>query len=321
MSSNDKYKRRQILEKGLTVSAVASLGFAGTIPASATGTSDDVEALLRSTEVKAIRRADSGLEIRTSEAVLIATGSGPGTKSVLRDRSGRPAGMAVPTNHGTLTVVTLDGDQTAILDFDQQVPAFEADWPDGTTARLKATDEGAIFQRSATTKEANRILRGIERPDLVQSNNVEVSVAPEEDAFYILHVNDAAKELERIRGKRRDIGASRTVEREEVETGRHRFQVFERETHSVGDDSVSLASTCDCDKAMADVIFCVYQAVGCISCFIGSPVPPVLIACLILVCAGGTGGIFLSLLGNLGCLPPSSRVSEGCVTDCIDVWV
>lgn len=334
MDSNDGYNRREIIEKGITATALGSLGFAGTVPASAADAADEVETLLDSKEVKAIERADPELEIRTDEAVLIASGDGPRSRRVVRDRSGHPAGVTVPTNHGELTVVTLDGDRTALLDFDERVPEVESDWPDGTTGRLKATGDVATFQRTATPDETDRILAGIRRPDLTESSSVEISVAPGKGEFYVLHVNESDTEVERLRGRILSPGASEPPGPEQADPeGRGEYRIIEAQTHAVGDGSgslptrsagdtpVLLETLCDCDKAMADVIFCVYQAAGCLSCFIGSPAPPVLIACLILVCAGGTGGVFLSLLGNLGCLPPSDRVTRGCVSDCIDVWV
>ncbi|WP_136686731.1 hypothetical protein [Halorhabdus amylolytica] len=324
MKSNNNFSRRELLEKGIATSALAALGFVGAVPASASEDSDEIKPLLESMEVKAIKRVDPSLECRPDDAVLIATGEDPSSASVQQDTSGHPAGAAIPTNHGTLTVVTTGGEHTAILDFDERVPEVEIDWPEGTTARLKSNENETTFQRSATKKETHRILRKISRNDLATADNVEVSIAPKEQEFYIHHMNAEDHEIERIRGHDPSIGKAHGRDNKGQRTQKPvqgGFQVLEEKTFAAGNDQISTASSCDCDKAMADLIFCVYQAGGCFTCFLGSPVPPVLVACLILVCAGGTGGVMLSFFGNLGCVPPSSRVSKGCLTDCVDEWV
>ncbi|WP_135829938.1 hypothetical protein [Halorussus halobius] len=283
MDSDKSSSRRNIL-KGVATGSLAAVGLPGLASAVEDVDPEDVGSLMKSEQVRAIERADPKLKLQLNEAKALGSSD---------------FAVMVPTNHGRLVVVDHDGGREAVLQFDQRVSAVDADWPEGTTGKLKATGDEAVFQRTATSEESRQALEQLGETDLVGSDDVVVSLTPETGEHYVTRVDADAKEMETITA--RDTGSSGMD-----------LSVAERDVRSHGDD-VSTAG-CDCDDEAADLIYCVYQAGSCLSCFVGSPVPPVLAACIVFVCAGGTGGVPLTFVADLGC----TDVDPSCVQNCAE---
>ena len=290
----DEGRNRRNVLKGVVAGSFAATGLTGIAAAIEDVDPEDVDALMETEEVRAIERTVPNLEIKRNEAKALG-----GFEGSDRSESESYAVLA-PTNVGRLVVASHDRGRDAVLDFDERVPELDADWPRGTTGRLHASGDEAEFQRTATDEETRRILEGTGRNELVGSEDVVASLTPETGEYYFTHVDTDAERIVSVTA--REATAS--------ESG---LEVVETQTYERGPS----ARACDCGNEAADLIYCVYQAGSCLSCFIGSPVPPVLAACIVFVCVGGTGGVLLTFIADLGC----TDVDPGCVQDCAEsVW-
>lgn len=337
MSSENGINRRELVKKGAAVSAVSTTGFVGMGTAAEDDASVDLESLLHTEEVRAIERAVPTLNLQPQKATAFGNGESvnraPSTgrgrvpdrapakgldrvrNAVRRLRNGgthdRDTGtggefgtVSIPANHGTLIVVAADGERTVLFDFDKRLPQLDFDWPEGTRARLKATDGDVVFQRTATDAETRRALEAIDGSEPAGSDGTHVSVAPEEGEFYVTDVDQDAGHIEAVRLESRS-GARTTA------AGDAGLQIVERERFEPGSD-VSIQSHCDCGDTAGDIILCVYGFWSCGGCFIGWPAPPIMVACMLAVCIG-SGGALMSLLADAGCSD-----LQGCAGYCYD---
>jgi hypothetical protein len=287
----DEDRNRRNVLKGVVAGSFAATGLTGIASAIKDADPEDVEALMKTAEVQAIERTVPNLEIERAEAKALGNFGDSNQDETYA--------VLAPTNVGRLVVVGHDGGRTAVHHFDERIPDLGADWPRGTTGRLTASGDEVRFQRTATSGERRRILEGVGRTDLVGSDDVVASLTPETGEYYFTHVDADAGRIESITARKAASADG--------------LEIVERRTY---ERSVS-AQGCDCGNEAADLIYCAYQAGSCLSCFIGSPVPPVLAACIVFVCVGGTGGVLLTFIADLGC----TDVDPGCVQDCAEsVW-
>lgn len=301
--------------KGAAIGSLSALGLSGSASAVEDVDADTVASILASRQVRAIQQADPDLQLQPDGAR--ALGRETDAEAAQVDDSGQLSGLiavSIPANHGTLLVSDTGTHRQAVLYFEDYVADLDVDWPRKTEARLKATGDEAVFQRTATRGEAARLLATIGRWDLLRSDDVIVGIEPETGEYAVTYLNEDEQQIEEIRASDAPgPGSDVTV------TNRSTYSADgSAPVQPESSETVVSAQSCDCNDEAADLLYCVYQAQACLGCFIfGIPAPPVAAACIIFVCVGGTGGILLTFIANLGC----TDVDAGCVQDCAQsVW-
>lgn len=90
--------------------------------------------------------------------------------------------LRVPANYGKLVVkvpnsVGPDDEFAASFYFDEWVSGVDRAWPQGTTARLTATKNDLLFERGATDREKDQLLRSLTGANL-EPENTKILLAP-----------------------------------------------------------------------------------------------------------------------------------------------
>lgn len=316
MSNEEKIDRRRILKRTAAFGTASAVGLAGVNTASADEADVDVDSLLATAEVESIVRTIPGLKLRSDDATVL------GNESVI---------VSIPANYGSLVVTDRENERTAAFYFEERVPALDVDWPEGTHARLQATadDSEPVFQRTATNEETHRYLVAIGKSDL-RTDDVHVSVTPEADEIDVTHMDGDERVMNVIRARVPDGGAERVrgtlSAASETETG---LQVIEHERYGTGrgadeSDEVRAVPMIGCggcgDDIAADVLYCLNQVKSCGLCTIGSPAPPVAVACWLIVCIGVSSADGVSAVLDDVNIPGCTNLA-GCAADCfVEEW-
>jgi hypothetical protein len=299
-NTDQDLSRRNVLKRTASVGIISSIG--GRATGSSKTSSTDIDDILDSEPVRRIISEIPGLELNLDQAFAI------GENESL---------IIVPANYGKLVTTPLVAGESRLREyikpqkelaasfyFNEWVESVHDDWPQGTVARLTATDDGVVLQRSATDAEKRTFLKGIKRSDLL-SKNISVGVIPDRGKAFVMHANRKSRELEML-----EIAVNRRSSQSQITTDSSislevRNKTVYDGSNSFGTQSISTTSTSAsaCEKIPFDLIYCIVtNAPQCLACTIGSPAPPVLGACLLIVCLNAGLAIVEEVLSDIGCL-------------------
>lgn len=300
-----EYNRRRVL-KSAAIGSLSAISATGLATATRGLDEDEAESVLEFEAVQAIERKDPQLELDAINGTSIGSGAENSTF-----KESQKSIISIPANHGNLIIYDDGNNIEATLYFDGHYPELDIHWPKGTTARLTATGDEATFQREATRGEKRSTLAKLGKHDLKKSGDVTVGVAPESGEYCITHAEPDTRVIESLT-VRKVTGSAGPLEVVDRRTTSPK-QMVKEQPESAPVQTLG----CDCNNEAADVLFCLYQTGSCAGCFIfGIPVLPVAIACVLLSCVGGSGGVILSLVADLGC----TDVDVGCVESCLSGW-
>lgn len=316
MSGNRRTNRREILKNTAAFGTASATGLVGVSTASANKATVDIDSLLARTEVESIVREIPGLELQSDDTTVLEN------ESVI---------VLIPANYGSLVVTDSENGRTAAFYFEEGVPALDADWPKGTHARLRATadDPEPLFQRTTTDEEMHRYLVSIGASDL-RTDDVHVSVTPETDEIDVTHINSDERVMNVIRAQIPDSNAEKARGTLSKASGSGPgAEIIERERYGTGRSAdgsggVQVASMGGCggcgDDIALDVLYCLNQVKNCGLCTIGSPAPPVAVACWLIVCFGVSSADGVSAVLDDVNIPGCTNLA-GCAVDCfIEEW-
>lgn len=197
----------------------------------------DLDTIVNHSDIENLVREVPGLELDRKEATVLGS-----------DRSI----VVVPGNYGKLLATVPDStgsdldpilsepgpindDISAIFYFEEWVPGVDDAWPQGTEARLIATDDELLLQRSATDAEKRQFLDEIDRPDL-RGDDTSITVTPGRGDVHFTRADWDEGEIETVTGVCRE-GSVELVRRGEAGTGyaEPELQVVDETAYSPSD--------------------------------------------------------------------------------------
>lgn len=273
---------------------IATLGATSNVVASRDADPSEIEGILASAEVEAIRKAVKNLQLHPRRAEI--------SEVVQEEATAGVRVIRVPGNFGELQVIEFDESDAreVLFNFTVHRPDIEYDWPRGTDAKLIASGEDIVFTRTATHEEAQTVAKVLgSDPD-----GLEVGTSSQLDGYHAVKINSDYNRLEVSWLK---AGAARTTELADAELNVVHRNVYEPDPNEL------TAASCDCGEIFAQVVLCISQISSCRTCYqlLGLPWvgPKAVAACVI-----ATGCLSLADLWT-GCTELPGHY--GCFTDCL----
>lgn len=314
--------RRNVLKSigGATTLAAVGTGTAAaaledSITVSAEQSSVNLNALLQTDTVESITRKIPNLELQSDDAVVIGNGE---------------SFINVPANYGALIIWVSGGPVTphsnssddgvtppskpptsyreqirAGFFFKEWVDGVDDDWEHGTSARLIATEDGPLLQRTATDEEKRQYLARLNQPEFDEEQTM-VAVIPEYDVVSITHQNKAERQFKTVqaveRGQEEDGLSTHTTPN---------LEVINEETYGVPDqDTISAASGCSRNE-LFDALNCLIENVNCVACRPAFALGPWKAGiCIFVVCLGKGTKALAEKLTDHGCSEVAECLAE-----------
>lgn len=277
--------RREVMKKMGVGSAIA-LGAVGQANASQGFSSDDIDSLLASQKVKSIKKRLPSIQLQKQRAEAVPVG--PKDEPTLITKT------EIPSNTGTLNIIEFSGvdEIEVIFEFNGHQPDLGIDWPQGTEAKLRGTEDGIILARNATEREEKKVAETIGE----DKDEIQVGTTSETNGFHAYYVDSPNGRVEEYRLKKDSAGKLMLASR----------NVLDPEQ----DGAFTAASSCDCGEVFAHIILCLNDLGVCSLCLssvVGGPAAT--IACVV-----ATGCVSIADIW-LGCT--TLVVDRDCVVDCV----
>lgn len=291
----DGLNRRSVLKSTAALGAVPFTAQAvGATPEEA---SVDVEETLRQPSVRELVSEIPEVAFDTTSAIVY------GAESSV---------VVVPANYGKLVVdapsVVAD-EASASFYFDRHVPGVQANWPAETAARLTTTGDSIYFERTTTNREKRSVLDKLGYSKF-GIDGTSVSVSPDQDRVSIMHVD-------------RDDRVVKTVEATGSVTTDGRVSTLDsisETTYTESEVKSELSGQAKCDDSLLlDIVYCIIDYSDCALCAFGTAAPPVIAACILIVCFDGGLSLAVEYYADFGC----SAVAEGgydCLKEIVDLY-
>lgn len=294
-SDTDDLNRRSVLK---STAALGAVPFATqTVGASAAESSVDVEAALRQSSVRTLVGEIPGVEFDTENATVFGS---------------EPSLVTVPANYGKLVVdapSAVVDEASASFYFDRHVPGVRPSWSVETAARLTTTNDGTYFERAVTGREKRSILDALGHSGF-SLDGTSVSVSPDRGRVSVTHVD-------------RDDRVVKTVEATGSVTtdgSVSALDVVSEATYTESDVASDISTSAGCDdETLFDIVYCIIDYSDCALCSLGSPAPPVLAACILIVCLDGGLFLIVEKLADFGCSAAAKGGVE-CLQSLIDQY-
>jgi len=311
--------RRTVL-KGAAAGSMSLFGIATSVGASPEEASVDIDSVLVSDKVATLKEEIPGLELNPDSARVLGGDEGV---------------VGIPANHGILVTHPPEGSiseraqsllkadksnreierpevDAASFYFSEWIPSVDNDWPKGTQARLRVSDDGAVLLREPTDEEAEQFLSSV-GPTEFDRENMAIGVEPETGRVTITHIDTENRQFNRIEAE--PSKAQTATADAELAAAKAGLEVTERKTEEFlgGSQDIGTHASCDAD----DVIVCVIEAQSCWPCLIAGVSGPVALACWFFVCLGFPGEPIATILADVGCLNLAGCAVDE-VTDIVD---
>lgn len=274
-------------------------GMTASVGATPKQASVDIDRLLQSNRIKKLKKEIPGLKLHSEDARVI---------------EGKQGLVIIPANHGTVLTRPPEETDAARFIFDEWVSGVDSDWVKGTQAQLRVTDNRIVLTRTATDKETEEFLSSVGTTEFDRENTT-VAVKPETGKVIINHIDPEDRRYDRIQAEPAEVPRDRRRRHDRRQAGSAEVQtatesnglaaakagleVTDRETEDFSGSSQGVSAQASCDQN--DVIFCLIEMSSCATCAITSMAPPVLAACLIIVCAGFPHVQLVTILADIGC--------------------
>lgn len=294
--------RRELL-KGVTAAGTTSVfGVTTALGAPPEETSVDIDDLLLADKIATLKREIPGLELYSEKARVLG---------------GEEGIVAIPANYGTLLTYPPEGSvpdslrpwieagidvgverptvDAASFYFTEWVPGVDADWVEGTNARLRVSDGGTTLTRTATQAEAEQFLSSLDAPELDPEEAI-VGVEPETGTVTVTQVNTEDERFDRVQAE--PAGVQTAAADSGLAAAKAGLEVTDRHSEQFAPEGIETQGFCNAD----DVIFCVINAVSCWPCAVAvGGGPKVFAACMIFVCLGFPAQPIAEIMADIGC--------------------
>jgi hypothetical protein len=302
--------RRTILKNAAILGTLSVT--APRVGASPAEKSVELDSILSLSKVEKLTSEIRGLELDRDNATVFGT---DGSLVVVPSNYGKLL-TTIPDSIGSDSDPT-DNEVAASFYFDEWVPGVDDAWPQGTEARLTVTDDELLLQRSATDAETRQLSAAINRPDF-RGDNTNITVTPERGDVSFTHINPDKREIETVTAIAQERSVGLTQQQGAAETDHTEVELQVINTTTYTDSEISAAAGCNGD-IIFNLAYCMFDYADCVLCTWGSPVPPVLVACVIIVCFDGGVAFAVEYFADFGCFSAGKGIYS-CVQNVVDEY-
>lgn len=309
-----KTSRREVIRNTVILSSITAT--APRVGATSTEVSSELDTVLSSQNVERMLEVLPGVKLK---------------REYSRTFGKRSSIVTIPSNYGKLVakipaarshVDSSQNDVVAAFYFDKQPSNTGIAWPNGTEARLTSRSGRLLLQRTATTEEKGRYLSAIDQAGY-REDNTRVSLVPQRDKVYFTHRDEEQRAIEKVTAV--DTNSSEVLAQHNTSRNTHEVPDLKILDKSVHNSSMSMGPAahssggCDPENIAGDILWCISNYSDCGLCTLGSPAPPVAVACWIIICFDGGVAVAAEFLVDIGCLDGAMDIVD-CLQEFVDEY-